>query len=193
MKIESLAITGNVLVVVGSRRVVAWLLTEDGTVGGVLDKRRAGPSDSIWAVPSSWRDSAPKYLGVCGQVGIIQWTKILHDAPHFAYHTGTGGVLKGPLRRHTEGKHYHLNPLRSLDSHSHRFRLDNPRIPPPGVNWRLRGRRNIEVWIIDSERRYRFWVPVRWREVLRNEDWHHDITTLFWGLGKPDGPVMIKF
>ena len=43
-----LAITGNVLVVIGHQRAAGWLLTEEGMLDGVFDNRRASISDSKW-------------------------------------------------------------------------------------------------------------------------------------------------
>ena len=48
VEIEWLVLTGNILLVAGSREVVAWLLTEDGLVGGVIGDRRVSHRDSIW-------------------------------------------------------------------------------------------------------------------------------------------------
>jgi len=54
--IKSLFLTDNVLLVAGSGQVVAWLLTEEGLVDGVIGDRRVGRGDSIWTVPlrSGW-------------------------------------------------------------------------------------------------------------------------------------------
>ena len=83
-----LAITGNVLLVEGPGKVVAWLLTEEGTVDGVLDNERAGPSDSIWT--TSLTDSSPfQRLGIEGQVGVL----ITGDTFPFTYNIVTGDVL----------------------------------------------------------------------------------------------------
>ena len=61
MEIRMLALTGNVLLVLDSDGLVAWRLTEEGAVDGVLADRRAGRGDSIWAV--SARDPRPDVLG----------------------------------------------------------------------------------------------------------------------------------
>ena len=49
--IEGVILTGNVLLVAGSGRVVAWLLKEEGLVDGVTGDRTVGYGDSIGAVP----------------------------------------------------------------------------------------------------------------------------------------------
>ena len=51
VEIDGLFLTGNVLLVAGSRKYTAWLLTEEGLVDGVTGDRRVGRSDSIWTTP----------------------------------------------------------------------------------------------------------------------------------------------
>ena len=48
VELEGLALAGNVLLVAGSREIVAWLLTEEGLVDGIIGDRGVGRSDSIW-------------------------------------------------------------------------------------------------------------------------------------------------
>jgi len=50
LKIFGIVLTGNVLLVKGAGMVVAWLLTEEGAVGGIFGERRVGRSDSLWDV-----------------------------------------------------------------------------------------------------------------------------------------------
>ena len=45
-------LTGNVLLVKGPDAVVAWLLTEDGVVGGIFGDRRADRNGSSWEISS---------------------------------------------------------------------------------------------------------------------------------------------
>ena len=74
MMIETLALTGNVLLVLGSGTIVAWRLTEEGIVDGVLADRRASHRDSIWTV-----------LLDCTA---IRWPKILHRRSNHGHLTG---------------------------------------------------------------------------------------------------------
>ena len=49
--VTKLAITGNVLVVMGWSGAAGWLLTEEGMVDGVFGDERAGDCDSKWTLP----------------------------------------------------------------------------------------------------------------------------------------------
>ena len=104
--IAGLVITGDVLLVQGSGKVVAWLLTEEGTVDGVLDNERAGPSDSIWTTSLN-RSSPHERLGIEGQVGIFK----TGDTFPFTHHIMTGDVLG--LARKPEDFSRHWIPISS--------------------------------------------------------------------------------
>ena len=92
-----LAITGNVLVVMGTREAAGWLLTEEGTVDGVFDNQRASRSNSKWtlAVPPGC-ELVRWELRVEGKVGVIQGKRRLRGRyfdPLF-YRIETGDVLE---------------------------------------------------------------------------------------------------
>ena len=203
MKILGFAITGNVLMVMGSRRVVAWLLTEGGAGDGVLERSRSGYSDSIWTVPlSSLRDYYPRFR-VDGQIGTIDWTgparakylskghSVSCTIPLFTYDTETGNVLPDP--------HLHYPLLFTpgwisflRDVTYSRFFHQSRHIRPPNIPWLILGLMKYKRgWIIDSKRRHRFWVPARWRNSWRNEDWDYDVMTLL--TASSDEPVIIRF
>ena len=183
-EIEGLVITGNVLLVVFSEEVIGWLLAEEGKVAGVVDSRRAGPSDSLWTVTSSSPGLKSLCFRVSGQVGLIG----TEDLYPFVYHTGTGGV---PDRVH-KPQHFTL-PWLSLYQPSnfqeyHHLRHHDT---PPGDHWL--GSRTTEKagWVVDGEGRHRFWLPVEWRAPWDRKNCHHDITTLFTRIG--DQPILIRF
>jgi len=184
VEIEGLAITGNVLLVVGSGQLVAWLLTEDGLVDGVIGDRRVDCSDSIWAI-SDW---SPLW-GFCvrGQVGLIE---LPENATH-AYHTGTGDILgatPAPLD-------FHLAKCTLNSLYYGRSYLDFHNLPQrdilSGDSWKTSQATLREGWVKDSEGRHRLWVPAEWRAHWGLRDWRHDVTTQFSYLGH--GPVVIKF
>ena len=184
VEIEGLAITGNVLLVVGSGQLVAWLLTEDGLVDGVIGDRRVDCSDSIWAI-SDW---SPLW-GFCvrGQVGLIE---LPENATH-AYHTGTGDILDAtpaPLD-------FHLAKCTLNSLYYGRSYLDFHNLPQrdilSGDSWKTSQATLREGWVKDSEGRHRLWLPAEWRARWGLRDWRHDVTTQFSCLG--DRPVIIKF
>ena len=68
LEISEIVLTGNVLLAKGSNRVMAWLLTEEGVVDGILDNRRADHNDSLWDISlgdtnpqSTLRDKIPSF------------------------------------------------------------------------------------------------------------------------------------
>ena len=184
VEIEGLVLTGNVLLVAGSRKLIAWLLTEEGLVDGVIGDRRVGRSDSIWTIPQSgylWM------FRVEGQAGVIE----LHrDALH-VYHTETGEVLH-PIqepRRYSGHRYYLSDALRGRDYlRYHNLSQCNT---PSEDSWQTSRATLREGWVKDPEGKHRLWVPVEWRTEWDPADWRHDVTTQFSYLG--DRPVIIKF
>jgi len=182
VEIWQLFLTGNVLLVVGSGEIVAWLLTEDGLVDGIIGDRRVGRSDSIWTTP--YPELYVSHLGVGvvprlgGQVGVMEghrgMPRVSHtNAPH-VYHTETGEVLD--LTQ--EPQHYSERPYwNNTPQHD----------TSPEDAWKT----SREGWVKDPEGKHRVWVPVEWRRGWDPEEWHHDATTQFSYLNERF--VLIKF
>ena len=170
VEITNLYLTGNVLLVEGEEEVVAWLLTEEGLVDGVIGDRRVGRSDSIWAISGTF-PGVPK-LG--GQVGVIGFNA---GALH-VYHTETGQIL---------------DPTRAPRDYSVRQYYNNipERDTPPGDAWQTSRDTLREGWVKDPEGRHRMWVPVEWRKDWDPTEWHHDATTQFSYI--EGRPVLIRF
>jgi len=185
VEIEGLVITGNVLLVVGSGQLVAWLLTEDGVVDGVIGDRRVDRSDSIWAMSgSNW---GPRWgFNVEGRVGFIM---LPGNAPH-VYDTETGEVHSTEELRDVKdiayrfrffyvGREYlRFNNFHQCDTH-------------PGDSWQTSEATLREGWVKDAEGRHRLWVPAEWRTNWDPMDWRHDVTTQFGFLG--GRIVVVKF
>jgi len=171
VEIGWLKLTGNVLLVAGSRELVAWLLTEDGLVDGVIGDRRVGRWDSIWIISEP---GIPSEHWFCGQVGVIQ----LRGNTRFVYHTETGKVLhpaQAPLTGTTN--FYYENMLR--------------RGTPPEYSWQTSWDELQEGWVKDPEGKHRLWVPVKWRGDWHPADWHLGTAAQFNFF--EDRPVIIKF
>ena len=189
-EIEGLAITGNVLLVVISEKVVGWLLTEEGKVAGVVDSRRANHGDSIWTVTSPPQYPKSLCFRVSGQLGVIG----AENFYPFSYHTGTGGA---PDRVHTPQQFRSpWVPFYKPSNYNEYHYLRNPDIPqsdaPLEDSWLVsRTTTGKPGWVVDPEGRHRFWVPVEWRAPWDRNNCHHDILTLFIKIG--DQPVMIMF
>jgi len=178
--IEGLVLTDNVLLVKGSEQVLAWLLTEEGLVDGVISDRRVGLGDSIWTVPFHPGGA----IRVEGQIGVIE--QPCGTEPH-RYRTGTGEVL-----------HLTQAPRSALDSpgdlhlgQNHLFHNLPQCNTPLEDRWRTSSAMVREGWVKDTEGKHRLWVPVEWRRDWYLEGWRHDVTIQLSHLG--GRPVLIKF
>ena len=184
-EIEGLVITGNVLLIQSSGEVVAWLLTEEGLVDGVIGGRRVDRGDSIWTLS---RSSASYKFQVEDGVGIIELDR--RDSLH-AYHTETGEVLhptQTPL--HSSRRLYYLTEAHSGWDHLYHHNLSRRDIPPE-ESWKLSPTTLGEGWVKDPEGKCRLWVPHEWRKDCDSADWLHDFTIQFSFIeGKP---ILIKF
>ena len=182
--IEGLVITGNVLLVAGSGKLIAWLLTEEGLVDGVIGDRRVGYSDSIWTI---LQEDYIWLFRVEGQVGIIE---VRRDVLH-VYHTGTGEILdptQAP-RDHSSFRCYLTHTLWGREYL--RFHDLSQWDTPPEDSWQISRATLREGWVKDPEGKHRLWVPIEWRTNWDPRDWRQDITTHFGLLG--DTIILIKF
>ena len=138
--IESLALTGNVLLVDCYWEIAAWRLTEAGAVDRVLSGRTADRGDSIWTA-SSDRVS----FSVQDQtVTIRQEEQVIH-----AYHTATGEVLKPSRAPPHNRRDYSFQDMVYGRHNPHYHNLD-PASSTTG-------------WVRDLEGKHRLWIPVEWR------------------------------
>jgi hypothetical protein len=182
IEIEGFALTGKVLLVAGRGVVVAWLLTAEGLVDGVLDGGRASPSNSIWCIKHP-QPFFPTFK-VGGQVGVIRFNNDLGCT----YHTETGEFLPIPQ--------YFDSPWDPLCSqlhgqkylHYHNFPQQNTL---PEHSWQTSKATLKGGWAKDPEGKHRLWVPVKWREGWSLEDWCYDITTQFSIIEQE--PIVVKF
>jgi len=186
-EIEGLAITGNVLLVKSPREVVAWLLTEEGLVDGVIDGRRVDRSDSIWTLSRSW---ASYEFQVEDRVGVI---KLGWGGPLHVYHTETGEALhRNQTPRHSPslGRWHRLTEVHCGQDYLYYHNLSQRDIPPED-SWKLSPATLGEGWVKDPEGKRRLWMPHEWRTDWHSVDWLHDVTIQFSLIGGK--PVLIKF
>ena len=184
--IEGLVLTGNVLLVAGSGKLVAWLLTEEGLVDGAIGARRIGRSNSIWTMSQS---KYPWTVRVQGQVGVIPRSGVndLH-----VYHTKTGEILPNFVLRLPRDTDWHQKVTGAFGSWDClQYYKCSKRIVPPKDRWQTSQVTLQRGWVRDSKGKRRLWVPVEWRAEWDLEDWCHDITTQFSRLG--GRYVLIKF
>jgi len=185
MEIEGLVVTGNVLLVAGSGQLVAWLLTKDGLVDGVIGDRRVGRSDSIWSISQPTQGIEWDFQ-VEGQVGFI----VLPGNASHVYDIKTGEVLSTKEPRVYRGVTCRLDSVHSCQGYLHFHNLRQCNIPP-GDSWQTSEATMREGWVKDAEGKHRLWVPVEWRANWNPADWRHDVTMQVGRFG--DGPVVIKF
>ena len=156
MEIQALVLTGNILLVVGSEMIVAWCLTEEGEVAGVLGHQQADQSSRVWTLP---RPSEPMFT-VKGQIGAIKDESLI---PHI-YHTGTGEVLQ-PIQAPPLTSYYWSDlkcmwrgwPYLKLHSFS-RYHTFHSKAGSRDTDTTVQ-----EGWVRDPEGKHRLWLPFKWR------------------------------
>ena len=177
MKVEGLALTGNVLLVAGSGELKAWLLREEGD-------RLICPSNCVWIISLLQPHSDSWMFLVKGQVGVIKKDR---DTLHI-YHTGTGEVLHSTQVPHYSSSHwYHFSEVLCGRHHHYCHNLPQDTTSPKD-SWQATLQ---EGWVKDSEGKHWLWVPAEWRKDWDPAGWCHDITTHLNLLGGK--PVIIKF
>jgi len=182
IKVSGLALTGNVLLVMGHemKTITAWRLTEVGVVYGPAGDRRADLRSSIWTIPVP---GDPKVF-IGGQTAVI---KRGGNAPHI-YHTGTGEVL-GPTQAPPTLSHGEYSLWNLMDGLHNPHRLEKQRtrsnesLPVPVATLE-------EGWVKDAEGRHRLWIPPAWMLCPRSVCWLHNSTTLW--LNSQGKTVIVK-
>jgi len=193
MEIKRLVLTNNVLLVLGNGTIIAWQLTEEGVVDGIFGNRRAGCSDSVWAVPlplfnyttiSPYSD--PTFF-VEDQVVAIRWQGLVVCV----YNMRTGELLRpaqAPSHHHTLG--YSLWDLLYIPHYLH-CHESNIHIIHSENDWQVSRTTLQEGWVKDPEGRHRLWVPIQWRVSIISVGWLSKIMAL--RLNLQGGSIVIKF
>ena len=185
-EIQELVITGNVLLAVCPETIVAWRLTEEGAVSGVLGRWRTDQSDGVWTLSRPQGVYNQLMFAVEGQIGAIKYDFL----DPFVYHTGTGEVLhhvQGPpadhwydLREACKGLcHPQYRDLEALDVFSE-------------DDWPITLTTLREGWIKDPEGKHRLWLPFGWR-TYDDGGWFCDINTLQFDSPRGGPQIVIMF
>jgi len=162
IEVVGIGLTGNVLLVKGPKRVLAWLLTEDGLVNNTLNDRMAGWSDSIWSVLAPQHCSWDLVFLIKGETGVIKSDgKTLH-----IYNTGTGEVLK-PTQElvHLKEPHHLLVGMKRgqdylYDTSAHITSPEGDEKPSQAIQ--------KEGWIEDHDGKHLLWLPIEWRPMYQS-------------------------
>ncbi|KAF9646733.1 hypothetical protein BDM02DRAFT_3118207 [Thelephora ganbajun] len=152
MAIRELALTGNILLVLGSNSIAAWRLTGGGTVDGVLPGGRAGPGDTVWTIPlqSGW----PSLLAQ-SQTMVIREEEEKKDI--HAYHTKTGEILELAQLSPCRQRHYWGTTASEDDLRKYGWNTSS-------IGGGLLSRYTLrEGWAKDLEGKRVLWLPVEWR------------------------------
>ena len=188
LEISKMVLTGNVLIVKSPDKIVAWLLTEEGAVDGIIGNTRADHNDSIWelSLPTIvarlrriWQhwsvDNIILGFTVVDEIAIVK----LNHLNIYAYHIRTGEVVE-PTNIPQSNNHtfYHFHNKMGNDEcdlyHSNLYMQQGT----------VRGKQSIlqvtlqEGWVKDLNGKHRMWLPPSWRTIKGNAYWFHDTTTL---------------
>ena len=169
--ILGLALTGDILWVVGSETIVAWRLTEEGVVDGVFNNRRASPSDRIWTISPIGGPPSPKF-SVEGRVGFVALNKVFI----YTFHARTGeGVMS--TSEQPPSRWYNLEDTSRGRYH---LRYDKPSWHDgPSEDTRPISQTTLrEGWMDGPEGKHMLWLPVEWRTRGGYAKWFHGIATL---------------
>ena len=162
IRMLELGLTGNVLLVVGSEAVTAWVLTEEGLVNRVFGDRRAGRGDSIWTVSISRFRAWDPIFSVGGGFAAI---KSDGDTLH-AYNTRSGEVVApAQVPLYPSGP---WHPLVDIKQARHHLYDGSAQHTPLEDDWRPSRSAMKEGWVKDREGKYLLWLPIEWRVA----EWH---------------------
>jgi len=188
LEISAMVLTDNVLLVKGSDTIVAWLLTGEGVVDGIVGNTRADHNDSLWeistqALTARWtklfgrgkRDDDKKLdFSVADEIALIRYGGFtIH-----AYHTITGKVLKPTEIPQSHIKTWYQFHNQQQDEcnlyHCDLFKHQDP----VDYEWPVSQAMLQEGWVKDPDGKHRLWLPPSWRSVDNNVNWLYNATTL---------------
>ena len=182
MEVERLALTGNVLLVLGSGKVRAWQLTEEGVVVDVSAERRAGRDDIIWT-ESGLRCPSRPTLKVGDQIGLIV---INHGRRLYAYDTRTG-KLCSPAQALLHC-HSHSRTSDTQDYFHNSSVYDNPSRGNRGRSTTI----SEEGWVRGPGEKHQLWLPAELRTTAEIEVYWHPDTAIVKFLSPRNEPTVIK-
>ena len=195
LEISTMVLTGNVLMVKSPDKIVAWLLTEEGTVDGIIGNPRVDRNDSLWelSVPAliarfrkMWKRLDESSLGflVLDEIAIIR----LNDFNIYAYHIRTGEIIKvSDIPKSKNPTFYHFCGKQEHDEYNlyhdecnlyhNNLYMEQESIEDKG-KWSVSQSTCQDGWVKDPKGKYRMWVPPSWRAIESDVHWFHDSTTL---------------
>ena len=181
LEISAIVLTGNVLLVTGSEKIVAWLLTGEGVVDGIVGNTRADYNDSLWdispkALLTHQHDSDGKLeFSVKDEIAVIY----MHGFAIHAYNTGTGEILElNEVSKSLGSTQYSFHHQPGRDDCNH-YHLDMCKHQGPlKCEWPISDTALQEGWVKDPEGKHRLWLHARWRAAGSHVDWLENASTL---------------
>ena len=171
MKVEILAFTGNILLVLDSGTIATWWHMEEGVVDGVLSNGRADRGHSIWSIPRP-TNSDPRVSIEDQIVTMEQGSNNVH-----VYHAGAGELFE-PTQAPTHPRAvYHSFQVCQRCQHYPHYRGSKAEGTCPEGDWQVSSPTLQKGWAKDPEGKHRVWVPPEWRP-FPIAGWFHNITTL---------------
>ena len=192
--VNGLALTKNILLVLGDNELAGWCLTEEGMVDGTSSDGVLYQDYRLWTVSGLGQDI--QFWDDGGHVGAV-----CSSGKHiFCYNTQTGEILESvpvevPLCSAFSWRYFNSggNDCEDLEPHlNHYYFSEHNGLSeddlPVSIPWYKGG------WVKYPEGKHwhRFWLPVYLRPVWAKAYWFNDITTL--QLVRPaSGLAIIKF
>ena len=188
LEISAMVLTGNVLLVNSPDKIVAWLLTEEGMVDGIVGNTRADCNDSLWdmspqALIARWsrlfgrgnRGNDRKLeFSVADEIGAIKYGGFII----YVYHTSTGEVFKSVEIPQSYRRTWYQFPDQQRDGcnlyHCDQFKHQGPL----DCEWPISQATLQEGWVKDPEGKHRLWLHPSWRLADISANWLHNATTL---------------
>ena len=191
LEISAMVLTGNVLLVKGSDTIMAWLLTEDGVVDGIVGNTRADCNDSLWEIspqdknPNLWArlqkrqgsnydDDRYLKFSVRDEIAAVKHNgHVIHT-----FNTRTGEILESAnVPQHVECTWYRFhNPhIDECNLYHHNLNKHNK---TPKCDWPVSQTTLQEGWVKDPEGKCQLWLRANWRSAGNGVDWFNKVTTL---------------
>ena len=187
LEISAMVLTGKVLLVKGSDKLVAWLLTEDGVVDGIVGNTRADHNDSLWeispeALVTRWLRVLRRGGGSNGHLKFSVKDEIavieMNGYAIHSYHTGTGEIFKPAEASQYLGRTwYQLDNQQQNECNLYHHDLCKHQ-GPLTCEWPVSQATLQEGWVKDSEGKHRLWLHPSWRSTGNDIEWLHNVTTL---------------
>jgi hypothetical protein len=167
-----------------TEKIVAWLLTEEGVVDGIVGNTRADHNDSLWELPISQQapmairkaggQDRPLKFTAEGEIAVLS----MYGYTIHAYNTRTGEVLKpAEAPKFLESTWYHFDDQREKGCNQYHHDLCKHQ-QEGDSEWPISQVALQEGWVKDPEGKCRLWLQPSWRSAGNDVDWLNNASTL---------------